>query len=93
LLELLNTAIRRPADLQAKLGIVPFGTLPLIRTPWEVRRRRAAILLAFLAVAVGVPAGLWYVQTEIMPLDRVLSEVLDRLGVAALSAPASVQAA
>jgi hypothetical protein len=82
LLELLNTSIRRPADLQNKLGIQPFGTLPLIRTPGQIRRRRASIALAFLAVAVGVPAGLWYVQTEVMPLDLLLDRTLDRLGVA-----------
>jgi uncharacterized protein involved in exopolysaccharide biosynthesis len=46
LLELLNTAIRRPADLQSSLGIQPFGTLPLIRTPGEVRRRRAILAAA-----------------------------------------------
>lgn len=85
LLELLNTAIRRPADLQNKLGIQPFGTLPLIRTPGQIRRRRAAIAMAFMAVAIGVPAGLWYVETEVMPLDLLLDETLDRLGVAGLA--------
>lgn len=84
LLELLNTAVRRPADLQTQLKITPFGTIPLIRTPGEVRRRRAIILLAFVAVAIAVPAGLWYVQTEIMPLDLLLDRALDTLGVAGL---------
>jgi uncharacterized protein involved in exopolysaccharide biosynthesis len=81
LLELLNSSVRRPADLQARLGIVPFGTLPLIRTPGEIRRRRALILLAFLAVGVAVPAGLWYVHTEFMPLDVALTQALERAGI------------
>jgi len=85
LLELLNSAIRRPADLQTKLGITPFGTLPLIRTPGQIRRRRAVLVLAFLCVAAGVPASLWYIQTEVMPLDMLLDRVLDQVGIASLS--------
>ena len=85
LLELLNSSIRRPVDLQNKLGIVPFGTLPLMRTPGQVRRRRATIFLVLLAVAVAVPAGLWYVETEVMPLDLLLQRILDKVGIAGLT--------
>ncbi|MDV7145530.1 lipopolysaccharide biosynthesis protein [Tropicimonas sp. TH_r6] len=85
LLELMNSSIRRPVDLQNKLGITPFGTLPLIRTPGQIRRRRAIILLTLLTVAVAVPAGLWYVQTEVMPLDLIFQRILDKVGIAGLT--------
>ena len=87
LLELLNSSVRRPADLQARLGIVPFGTLPLIRTPGETRRRRALLLVAFLTVGVAVPAALWYTHTEILPLDVALTQALERAGLDGLSLP------
>ena len=79
LIELLNTAIRRPVDITSKLGITPLGTLPFVRTPWETRRRRIILVTAFAVVLVGLPAALWYVHTEITPLDTMLNRVLDRL--------------
>ena len=79
LIELLNTAIRRPADITAKLGITPLGTLPFVRTPWEVRRRRIILVTTFAVVLIGLPAALWYVHTEITPLDTMLDNVLARL--------------
>ena len=73
LLELMNKAIRRPAELTARLGITPFGTLPLIRTKAEILRRRLIIAAAFALVLVVLPAALWFVQTRIMPLDQLLA--------------------
>ena len=87
LLELLNSSVRRPADLQNKLGFVAFGTLPLMRSPGQVRRRRAVIALALLMVAVGVPAGLWYLHTGIMPLDLALERLLAKAGLDGLHLP------
>jgi uncharacterized protein involved in exopolysaccharide biosynthesis len=84
LLELLNSAIRRPVELTTKLGITAFGTLPLMRTPGQRRRRRAVIGLAFAAVLVAIPAGLWAVDRYYRPLDLILDQMLDRLGMAAL---------
>ena len=87
LLELLNSSIRRPADLQNKLGFMTFGTLPLMRTPGQVRRRRVLIGLAFLVVAVGVPAALWYLHTEVIPLELALERLLDEAGLDGLHLP------
>ncbi|PYE82217.1 lipopolysaccharide biosynthesis protein [Pseudoroseicyclus aestuarii] len=78
LIELLNGAIRRPADLTARLGIAPFGTLPYIRTAQEARRRRAIIFGAFLVV-LALPGLLWWVHSTIAPLDLMLGRVIDRL--------------
>ena len=76
LLEFLNRAIRRPVDLTNKLGITAFGTLPHIRTQGEILRRRLIIGSAFALVLLVLPAGLWFVQTQVMPLDQVLGQVL-----------------
>ena len=80
LLELLNKGIRRPVDLTNRLGITPFATLPYYRTRAERIRRRMIILgiLAFFLVAI--PVGLWAVNTYVMPLDRLLGAVTQRLG-------------
>lgn len=88
LLELLNSAIRRPVDLTARLGITPFGTLPLLRSRAQIRRRRLVVAGAFAVVMVALPAGLWVVHTQVTPLDLLWNRVLDRVGLAALSAPA-----
>mgnify|MGYP002654315805 CR=1 FL=1 len=84
LLELLNTAIRRPQDLTAQLGIAPFATLPLMRTPSQLRRRRMIILAAFAIVILAIPAGLWALDTFYRPLDLLIDQLLNRLGLADL---------
>jgi len=90
LLELLNTRVRRAADLTAKLGINAFGTVPLIRTRAEMRRRRTGLGLAVLAVLIAVPAALWYVNTYVTPLDLLLNNLLDRFGLASLAMPRTI---
>ena len=57
LMEMLNRSIRRPVDLTAKLGIEPFATVPYIRTPGEVRRKRSLIVAALVLIAVAIPAA------------------------------------
>mgnify|MGYP001765608015 FL=1 len=84
LIELLKGAIRRPADITARLGITPFATLPYLRTAREVRRRRAIISLGFALVLLAIPAGLWMVHTQVMPLDLLLNRVMQRIGMAGL---------
>ena len=68
-----SNAVRRPADLTNRLGITPFGTVPLIRTRWEVVRRHAIITAAFVAVLVALPVGLWLVHLYVTPLDLLLA--------------------
>ena len=80
LLELMNRAIRRPVELQAKFGIIPLAVIPYMESPRERLVRRSALISAVLAVLVGVPAALWYVDTQYMPLDILANKVFDRLG-------------
>lgn len=79
LLELLNSSVRRPVDLVNAFGVVPLGTIPLIRTRAEVVRRRLIILGAFVVALGVVPWALWYVHTQIMPLDFVINQIISRL--------------
>ncbi len=89
LIELLKGAIRRPADITARLGITPFATLPYMRTAGQVRRRRMIIGLGFALVLLAIPAGLWMVHTQITPLDLLLDRILQKIGLSGLFPPSS----
>lgn len=80
LMELLNHSIRRPVELTAKLGIEPFATLPYIRTPGEMRRKRTIVAGTVALIAVALPALLFAVQTYYMPLDVLMDQTLAKVG-------------
>jgi len=80
LLELLNRAVRRPAEMEAKFGVIPIAVIPYMETRRERIIRRSLLVTAFFAVLIGVPAALWYIDTQYMPLDILASKVFDRLG-------------
>lgn len=80
LLELLNTAVRRPADIVDGLKITPFMTMPYIRTRGQIWRRRLLILAVLAAVFIGVPAAIWYIDENIQPMQPIFDEVLRRIG-------------
>jgi polysaccharide chain length determinant protein (PEP-CTERM system associated) len=80
LLELLNRSIRRPVELQSKFGIIPLAVVPYMESHREKMIRRAALVSAFFAVLIGVPAALWYIDTQYMPLDILANKVFERLG-------------
>ena len=93
LLELLNSAVRRPVELTSKLGITAFGTVPYIRTREQVRARRMVVVLGLLAALIVIPAGLWLIDTQVMPLAPLLDRILGRIGLAlATGDPAPVLA-
>ncbi len=90
LLEVLNTSVRRPMDLTAKLGIAPFATLPFMRTAGQLHRRRAIIISVFAVVVLAIPIGLWALDTYYRPLDLLIDQVLnwtDLAGLHGVSAP------
>lgn len=89
LLELMNAGIRRPVELTNRLGITPFATLPYLRTRGEILRRRAIIGAAMAVAVVGVPAALWLVHTQVMPLDLLIDRALQKVGLAGLVLPLS----
>ncbi len=82
LLELLNTAVRRPVDIVNGLQITPIMTMPYIRTRGEIWRKRLIILTVVILVLVGLPAAIWYIDANIRPLQPILDELLRRVGLA-----------
>jgi polysaccharide chain length determinant protein (PEP-CTERM system associated) len=80
LLELLNRTVRRPADLTRALQISPLGTLPYIATSTETVKRRGAVLAVVALLAVGLPACLYFLHVEYMPLDLLADKAMSRMG-------------
>lgn len=80
LTELLNRAVRRPADLVRALDIQPLATIPFIETERSRRRRRAGTTIVIGAIAIGVPIALWAVHQFYLPLDLIAERALRQLG-------------
>lgn len=80
LLEALNRTIRRPAELVDIFDTVPMATIPYLESPMRRRFRRTSMIVATLAVLVGVPLGLWYVDTTYMPLEIIVQKSMSKLG-------------
>ena len=93
LLELLNNAIRRPAEITNKLGIAPFATVPYLRTAGEIRRRRVIIAGAVIAICVAVPLGLWLVDSQVTPLMPLFDTLISQFEIAAFDSAAPATAA
>ncbi len=81
LLEVINRYIRRPGEIQNRFGIIPIAVIPYLESQRERRIRRAVMIASFLVVLIGVPAGLYYVDTNYMPLDILANRVFDSLGI------------
>ena len=80
LTELLNRSIRRPVDLSRALGVQPLATIPYLEEV-SVRRRRRVFKAIFVgSVVMAIPIGLWAIHTLYLPLDLVIEQVLDRVG-------------
>jgi polysaccharide chain length determinant protein (PEP-CTERM system associated) len=80
LIELLNSSIRRPADLTTRLGITPIVTVPYIRTRRQRITRRLLILSALAIVAIGIPLALYLLHVYYLPMNLILEKVVDKLG-------------
>ena len=80
LLEVLNRVIRRPAEILERFEIEPIATIPYMESRGERVWRRTGMVLTTLAVMIGVPAGLWYVDTYYLPLELIVQKGLDQLG-------------
>lgn len=80
LLELLNRSIRRPVELTNTLGIKPFATLPYLRTPGQILKRRTIIAASLLAAAVGVPLIFYLVHTQVVPIDILIVKLRSMAG-------------
>lgn len=78
--EVLNRSVRRPQDLEKGLQITTFAVIPYITTQPEQLRRRSIVLGTGFALAIGVPAILWYVDQQVAPLQPIVERVFDKVG-------------
>ncbi|WP_109465534.1 GumC family protein [Albibacillus kandeliae] len=81
LIELMNTAPRRPEDIIRKLEIWPMAAIPYTRTRREIVLQRGRKLAAILVILVGVPVAVWAVHVYYLPLDLLADKVMNKLGV------------
>lgn len=86
LLEFLNRAIQRPADLTQRLGMAPFATIPYIRTRRDTTRRRVLILGLLLMAVATITAAIYSLHVFYLPLDLLIERLLERLGLDGLAA-------
>lgn len=86
LIEALQTGIRRPAEITAKLGFAVFATLPYMKTAREIRLGRLRIAGAVLLTLLVVAGGLWALDSYYMPLDLLFDQIVKRVSQTALSA-------
>ncbi len=80
LLELLNRSVRRPKDLVKSFGIAPMVTIPYMRTPSEMMKRRSGFVALLLLAVVGIPAAIYAVHVYVAPLDYIFGKVAEKLG-------------
>lgn len=80
LLEFLNRVIRRPMEMIERFDTEPITIIPYMESRRERVLRRSGMILATVAVLVAVPAGLWYIDTNYMPLELIVKMGLDRIG-------------
>ena len=79
-LELLNRNVRRPAELVGRFNVTPITTIPYMESRGRRFVRRSGLVLATVAVLVGVPGLLFYIDANYLPLEVVLERGLARLG-------------
>lgn len=80
LMELLNRSVRRPKDLVKSFGIAPLVTIPYMRTPSEMMKRRSGFVALLLLAVVGIPAAIYAVHVYVAPLDYIFGKVAEKLG-------------
>lgn len=80
LLEFLNRTVRRPAELVNRFNITPISTIPYMESRGRRYARRTGLITATLAVLIGIPVGLYLVDTYYRPLDLVVQRLLSVVG-------------
>ncbi|MCX7567510.1 chain length-determining protein [Sulfitobacter sp. F26169L] len=80
LLEALNRTVRRPTELSELFDTVPMAVIPYMESRLKRGVRRITMVATTLAVLIGVPLGLWYVDTNYMPLELIVQKSMAKLG-------------
>lgn len=81
LLEVLNSAPRRPEDIVSKLGVTPLTTIPYVETQGQQWRRSLRRMLLALAIFLGVPTAIYLVHIYYLPLDLIADKIMNKIGV------------
>nr|HMS95684.1 lipopolysaccharide biosynthesis [Tabrizicola sp.] len=66
-LEVLNSTVRRPAELVTALDIKPFGTVPFLVNRTDTLRERKTLGLGIVAILLGLPVVLYLVYIVVIP--------------------------
>mgnify|MGYP000090944187 CR=1 FL=1 len=80
LLEVLNRTIRRPEELSSRFEVMPLATIPYMESRSRRFMRRSIRLITLIVVLVCVPAALFYVDTNYLPLEVIVQRSLAKLG-------------
>ena len=81
LIELLDRTARRSDDIVARLGVRPLATIPYMRSPGEVIRKRLLKTVIYLSILVGLPAAVYAVHLYYLPLDLLADRAMNTIGV------------
>jgi succinoglycan biosynthesis transport protein ExoP len=79
LLELLDQSIRRASDLERRLNLRPFATIPYVTTDSERQRRRLFWMMVVLAGVAAAAVALVLIHLYYLPLDYIARAVVRRL--------------
>jgi polysaccharide chain length determinant protein (PEP-CTERM system associated) len=79
-LELLNRTVHRSADVARRLGIETLANVPYIFAPGEIARRRLMRLAVACGILALIPAALFAIDSLVMPVDELASQLTARLG-------------
>jgi uncharacterized protein involved in exopolysaccharide biosynthesis len=79
LLEILNSTIRRPAELTSRLGVTAFGTIPYIHTDRQAFWRRTGMIVAVVLPVIILAGGLYILHVNYMPIDMLIQKVADKV--------------
>ncbi|WP_195822492.1 GumC family protein [Roseobacter sp. MH60115] len=86
LMELINSSIRRPIDIQTKLGITPIATLPYIRSTRQRKIHDTIIICGVFIAVIAAPVTIWALHTYYLPLDLLIERLLDKTGLSSIVA-------
>ena len=81
LIEMLTRTARRSEDIVARLGVRPLATIPYMRSPGEMVRKRLLKTVIYLTILVGLPAAVYAVHLYYLPLDLLADRAMNRIGV------------
>lgn len=84
LLEVLNSAIRRPIELTERLGTPAFGIVPYIQTTREIINRRIIVAACVIFPVAGTGIALYLIDQHYLPLDLFFEQIAQKLGIETL---------